>query len=258
MNSEVATPSISLKALNVRFGEESVLSDVNLTIQRNSCTCLIGVSASGKTVLAKTVAGLIKPSTGQVLIDDQDLHVGTNTRRRCAYDRLGFVFQRSGLLDSLPIWTNVAFRQIQRKQWNRTDAEKYAKQLLRRVGLTPDVAHLYPTDLSGGMQKRVGVARAIAGDPDILILDDPTAGLDPISSRAICNLILNMRRKRPMTVLAISSDMDVAQQLSDSITLLHAGKCLWSGPGQNAAHCGHAAVEQMIARSRSGPLSLIT
>lgn len=249
-------PHIKIEAVSVAFGSNQVLRDINLDLPASSATCLIGLSASGKTVLAKTIAGLITPSQGRVLIDALDLNEATPKDRQNLMRRMGFLFQKAGLFDSLSVWENIAFQQLETRTWTKTQAREQVVELLADVGLDAAVADLTPADLSGGMQKRVGIARAIAGAPDILILDEPTAGLDPIMSRAMCDLVSTLRQRRPMTLITISSDMAVAQRIADTIVMLHDHDVHWQGPAHQAARSGDAAVEQIIASEAEGPLSL--
>ncbi|MBT7976396.1 MAG: ATP-binding cassette domain-containing protein, partial [Rhodospirillaceae bacterium] len=160
--------------------------------------------------------------------------------------RCGMLFQQSALFDSLPVWRNVAFRQMQNKELNADQAHAMAVKRLGSVGLGPAVADLLPSELSGGMQKRVGIARAIASEPEIILLDEPTAGLDPIMSKVIGNLIIRNVRELGATALSITSDINTAIQIADQITLLHEGHVAWNGPPEEIAHTGNPIVERFI------------
>lgn len=249
-------PAVKVQDVTVAFDTTVVLNHVTLDLPPASATCLIGPSASGKTVLAKTIAGLITPEDGDVRIGKTHLGTASTAEKHKTLSSIGFLFQKAGLFDSLPVWENICFQQIQQRALSRRQARDTAVALLADVGLGADAADLYPGDLSGGMQKRVGVARALSGDPRVLILDEPTAGLDPIMSQAICDLISSVRTRKPVTVLAISSDMRTATRLSDYIALVHDQHILWHGSSDEAATCDHPAVEQMIKARSEGPLSL--
>lgn len=248
-------PAVHLKHLSKRFGAEDVLVDVDLRIPPGDAVCLIGPSAAGKTVMAKCLSGLLKPEAGEVLIDGVDTIRLKGAARREMFGGIGVLFQQGGLFDSLPVWRNVCFRLLKAGMKPHM-AKDVAVGLLADVGLDADVADLSPADLSGGMRKRVGIARALATDPRILILDEPTAGLDPVMSTAIVELIQGLGAKYNPTVLAISSNMDTAQTIADTIALVHNRTILWHGPAAEAAACGDPHVEQLVNRHAEGPIQI--
>ena len=240
------THKIAVESLCKSFDGERVLDGIDFAIPDSSSVVLLGESGSGKTLTFKCIMGLEHPDSGSICIDGQDT-VGLRGRERDQLlGRCGMLFQQSALFDSLPVWRNVAFRQMERKEMKAVEAHAMAVKRLGSVGLGPAVADLLPSELSGGMQKRVGIARAIASEPEIILLDEPTAGLDPIMSNVIASLIVRNVRELGATALSITSDINTAIKVADQIMLLHEGKVAWSGPPNEIAQTGNAIVERFI------------
>ena len=223
------TPKIKIRGLKKSFGGRAVLSGVDLDVSAGRSLVLLGPSAAGKTVLLKCVCGLIQPDEGSIEVDGTET-VGLGADARDALMRkFGVVFQSNALFDSLPTWRNVAFGLLSRGTVDRQDAKRIAVEKLAAVGLTADAAELLPIALSGGMQKRVALARAIATDPEILLLDDPTAGLDPIVARMIDLLIVDSLRALKAGALIITQNLDTARRVADHVAVLSAGRVVWEG-----------------------------
>ncbi|MBR84223.1 MAG: hypothetical protein CMF66_10020 [Magnetovibrio sp.] len=171
-------------------------------------------------------------------------------------DHFGMTFQKSGLFDSMPVWENVAFRLIQSQNFGLQEARALAIEKLAAVGLDAPTADLYPSELSGGMQKRVGLARAIACEPKLLFLDEPTAGLDPIMTNIINELILEIVDKLGATVVSITSDMSSLKVISNRVAMIHEGRIIWDGPTTNVENSGHEAVDQFVHSRAEGPIEM--
>ena len=233
-----------------------MLRDVNLSIAKGESLVLIGTSGSGKTLLLKCMLGLIAPSAGKVLVDGKDTVRLRGTGRDAFIGRTGMLFQRSGLFDSMMTWENVVFRMLQTHEISRAEARELAIDKLLMVGLDPNVADLSPAELSGGMQKRVGIARAIVGNPELLLLDEPTAGLDPIMSNVINDLILELVRQLGCAAISIDSDMAGAQRLGDRIAMLHDGTIIWDGAADEVMDSGNAHVDQFVHSRAEGPIEM--
>jgi phospholipid/cholesterol/gamma-HCH transport system ATP-binding protein len=240
------TPKIAVEGLCKSFDGEKVLDGVDFSIANGGSLVLLGESGSGKTLTLKCVMGLVRPDSGAIRIDGQDTVRLRGRERDQLLSRCGMLFQQSALFDSLPVWHNVTFQQLQRKELNADQAHEKAVACLGAVGLGPAVADLLPSELSGGMQKRVGLARAIACQPEIILLDEPTAGLDPIMSNVIASLIVRNVRELGATALSITSDINTAIKIADQIVLLHEGKVAWSGPPGEIAETGNPVVERFI------------
>ncbi len=248
-------PFIEVSGLTKRFGEKHVLEGVEFSVSQGESLVLIGTSGSGKTLLLKCILGLIQPDAGLVRVGGDDTSRLRGDARNAFIARTGMLFQRSGLFDSLPSWENIAFRLLQTGV-DRDTARDIAIDKLVSVGLDPHVADLSPAELSGGMQKRVGIARAICTDPELLLLDEPTAGLDPIMSNVINDLILDLVRDLGCTAISVNSDMAGAQRLGDRIAMLHDGKIIWDGPSSNVNDSGNAYVDQFIHSRAEGPIDM--
>jgi len=247
-------PMIRIDGLTKRFGDEVVLDGVDLDVRTGESLVLVGRSGSGKTVLLKSIIGLIDPDSGSVQVAGNDTtHLSGRDRDRLLR-RFGMLFQQSALFDSLPVWQNVAFRIMQESGMGRSEAREVALAKLRAVGLTEEDADIFPAELSGGMQKRVGFARAIAGEPEIILLDEPTAGLDPIMTSVVSDLIMENVHKLGATVISITSDMDGARQIADRIAMLHDGRITWCGPVSEADNSGNAVFDQFYHQRAEGPI----
>ncbi len=249
-------PKLRISGLHKRFGAKTVLGGVDLEIAAGESLVVIGGSGTGKSVTLKCVLGIVEPDRGSILIDGAE-SVGLGGRaRREANARIGALFQGGALFDSLTVWENVAFGLIARGGVSRRAARPVAVETLARVGLGPEVAELTPAELSGGMQKRVALARAIAARPEILFFDEPTTGLDPIMADVINDLILRSVRELGATALSITHDMASARKIADRIAMLHEGRIVWSGPVAEIDRSGNAYVEQFIHGRASGPIRM--
>jgi phospholipid/cholesterol/gamma-HCH transport system ATP-binding protein len=250
------TAKIQLIGVKKRFGSKVVLDGVDLTIEKQSSLVIIGGSGTGKSVTIKSILGILRPDEGTILVDGEDItHINGAARDR-VMKKFGMLFQGAALFDSLPVWENVAFGLIQGRGMARAKARDIAIQKLATVGLTEDVAFLSPSELSGGMQKRVGLARAIAADPEIIFFDEPTTGLDPIMADIINDLIISTVRDVGATALSITHDMVSARKISDRIAMLYGGKIIWAGPTGEIDHSGNPYVEQFIHGRAEGPIKM--
>jgi phospholipid/cholesterol/gamma-HCH transport system ATP-binding protein len=228
---------------------------VDLSIERGKSMVIIGGSGTGKSVLLKSILGLITPDQGQILVDGQDV---THAERDAFMARFGMLFQGGALFDSLPVWQNIAFR-LMRGSLKRPkdEARDIAIEKLRRVGLKSDVADRFPAELSGGMQKRVSLARAIAAEPEIIFFDEPTTGLDPIMSGVINDLIREIVVDMGATAMTITHDMTSVRTIADDIAMLHAGRIQWTGPVGDMDQSGDRYIDQFINGRAEGPIEAI-
>jgi phospholipid/cholesterol/gamma-HCH transport system ATP-binding protein len=247
---------IVLNAVCKSFGSKVVLDGINLSVPRGRSLVVIGGSGTGKSVMIKCILGLIRPDRGSILIGGEEMAGITGAERDRFLSRTGMLFQGSALFDSLPVWQNVAFGLIQGKQMNRKDARAIAMRKLAQVGLGSEVGQLYPAELSGGMQKRVALARAIAADPEIIFFDEPTTGLDPIMADVINNLIVDCVKRLGATTISITHDIASARKIADDIAMIHKGRILWQGPAHNIDYSGNAHVEQFIHGRAEGPIQM--
>ena len=247
---------IRIRDLHKRFGAKQVLAGVDLDVAESESVVVIGGSGTGKSVLLKCVLGLLEPDRGSILIDGQEV-VGLGRRaREQIMHKFGMLFQSAALFDSLPVWENVAFGLLNIEKLGRAEAKERAIETLRQVGLGADVADLWPAELSGGMRKRVGLARAIATQPEILFFDEPTTGLDPIMADVINELIARSVRQLGATAISITHDMASARKIADRIAMLYQGRIIWQGPVAQIDHSGNPYVEQFIHGRGEGPIKL--
>ena len=246
---------ITFENIHKSFGSNHVLRGVNLTVEPGESMVIIGGSGTGKSVLIKTVLGLVQPDKGRILVDGQDV---TKVKRDAFLSRFGMLFQGGALFDSMPVWQNVAFR-LQRGALKRPAAEarEIAIEKLRRVGLAPEVADRFPAELSGGMQKRVSLARAIAAEPEIIFFDEPTTGLDPIMSGVINELIREIVVEMGVTAMTITHDMTSVDTIADKVAMLHSGTIQWCGPRAQMAQSGDPHVDQFVNGRAEGPIETL-
>jgi phospholipid/cholesterol/gamma-HCH transport system ATP-binding protein len=249
-----APPKLALQGVSKRFGDKVVLDGVELTVEAGRSLVIIGGSGQGKSVTIKIAIGLMAPDAGRVLVDGQDV---TGLRGRAAQAhaaRFGMLFQGAALFDSLPIWENVAFRLLNADRISRGQARARAIEALERVRLSETVADLYPVELSGGMQKRVGLARAVVSNPEIIFFDEPTTGLDPITADVINDLIVEQVKRLGCTAVSITHDMASARKIGDEIAMLHDGRIVWRGPAAEIDRSGNPYVDQFIHGRAQGPI----
>lgn len=247
---------IQLTDVHKSFGPKAVLRGVDLSIHRAESLVVIGGSGTGKSVLIKNILGLMQPDKGSIAIDGRDTTHAKGSVRAEVMARCGMLFQGGALFDSLPVWENVAFGLIQGKNMPRAQAREIALEKLAQVGLAKEVGFLLPAELSGGMQKRVGLARAIAAQPEIIFFDEPTTGLDPIMADVINNLIIKCVRQIGATALTITHDMASVRKIADRVAMLHEGKIIWCGKASEMDHCGNPYVEQFIHGRADGPIQM--
>jgi phospholipid/cholesterol/gamma-HCH transport system ATP-binding protein len=261
MNEMSATPTteipkIELQGVAKSFGTKTVLDGIDLKIGKGESVVIIGGSGSGKSVTIKCILGILRASAGKILVDGEDVTRISGAKRDKYLRKFGMLFQGGALFDSLPVWENVAFGLIQGHGVKRRDARELALGKLAQVGLGEEVADLSPAELSGGMQKRVGLARAIASDPEIIFFDEPTTGLDPIMADVINDLIASTVKNLGVTALSITHDMASARKISDRMALLYKGKIIWDGRTADIDSCGNPYVEQFIRGSADGPIKM--
>lgn len=246
---------IELSNVSKAFGANHVLRSVDLEITKGTSMVIIGGSGTGKSVLLKCILGLVSPDTGTITLDGRDV---TQQDRDAFLARFGMLFQGGALFDSLPVWQNVAFRLLRGSlKRPKAEAREIAIEKLRRVGLTPDVADRFPAELSGGMQKRVGLARAIAAEPEIIFFDEPTTGLDPIMAGVINDLIREIVTEMGATAMTITHDMSSVRAIADNVAMLHGGKIRWTGPVSQLDRSGDAHVDQFIHGRAEGPIEAV-
>jgi phospholipid/cholesterol/gamma-HCH transport system ATP-binding protein len=247
---------IVLKDVRKAFGAKKVLNGINLSVPKGRSLVVIGGSGTGKSVMIKTILGIIRPDSGSITIGGDEVTGLRGKERDMLLQRFGMLFQGAALFDSLPVWENVAFGLIQGRNIARKDARDIAMEKLRQVGLGPEVAALYPAELSGGMQKRVGLARAIAADPEIIFFDEPTTGLDPIMADVINNLVVDCVKRLGATTISITHDMASARKIADRIAMIHKGEIIWQGPARSVDTSGNPYVDQFIHGRAEGPIQM--
>jgi len=252
------TPKFSLKNIHKSFGHKHVLQGVDLEVFPGESVVIIGGSGTGKSVLLKCLLGLIHADSGSIQMDDQEIIKESLPQREARLQDIGVVFQGSALFDSLSVWENVAFRLIHAAQMNRAEAKAIALQKLAAVGLSESVAELPPAEISGGMQRRVALARAIATQPHVLFFDEPTSGLDPIFSSVINELIRNCVKELGATAITITHDMNSARHVGDRIAMLYDGKIIWCGAANEIDDADNPYVQQFIKGLSIGPIQLET
>jgi phospholipid/cholesterol/gamma-HCH transport system ATP-binding protein len=245
-----------LRNVHKDFGPKQVLRGLNIEVGKGRSLVVIGGSGTGKSVMLKCILGILRPDEGEILVNGQNV-IGLKGAARDEYlARFGMLFQGAALFDSLSVWENVAFGLIQGRGMARTQAREIAIEKLGQVGLNADVGALYPAELSGGMQKRVGLARAIAADPEIIFFDEPTTGLDPIMADVINNLIVDCVKRLGATTISITHDMASARKIADDIAMIHKGEIIWRGEANKVNASGNAYVDQFIHGRAEGPIQM--
>jgi phospholipid/cholesterol/gamma-HCH transport system ATP-binding protein len=249
-------PKIRVRGLVKNFGDKRVLAGIDLDVMQGTSMVVIGGSGSGKSVLLKCILGLVEPDAGTIEIDGEDLARLSSRARRAKRAEIGMLFQNAALFDSMSVWENVAFGLLAEHRVTRAQAKVKAGEILAQVGLAPSVGDLSPAELSGGMQKRVGLARAIAAGPAILFFDEPTTGLDPIMGAIIDGLIVDCVKRLGSTAIAITHDMASARRIGDQAAMLSAGRIVWQGPAERLMDSGNAMVDQFTHGRREGPIQM--
>ncbi|MCH7538828.1 MAG: ATP-binding cassette domain-containing protein [Proteobacteria bacterium] len=251
------TPAkIQIRNLHMSFGSKVVLNGLDLKVGVGESVVVIGGSGVGKSVMLKCVLGLLEPEQGSICIDGEEV-VGMSPKDRDRVMRkFGMLFQGAALFDSLPVWQNVAFGLVQAMGMELQKAKEIALNKLAQVGLGPEVGELWPAELSGGMKKRVALARAIATDPEVIFFDEPTTGLDPIMGDIINDLVVKCVRELGATTLSITHDMASARKIADRIAMLHGGRIIWAGSVADIDHSNDAYVDQFIHGKAEGPIKM--
>lgn len=249
-------PKIQLNGVFKSFGEKQVLRGVDLAIAPQESVVVIGGSGTGKSVLLKSILTILEPEKGSIKLDGQETRGIRGSRRDTHLTKFGMLFQGAALFDSLSVWQNVAFKLLRAEHMPKKEAKERAIETLASVGLGPDVGELSPSELSGGMQKRVGLARAIIANPEIVFFDEPTTGLDPIMADVINELIVKCVKERGITALSITHDMASARKIADRIAMLHEGQIIWQGSKKDIDHSGNPYVDQFVNGRAEGPIKM--
>jgi phospholipid/cholesterol/gamma-HCH transport system ATP-binding protein len=252
----MTSPKIALRGVTKSFGTKKVLQGIDLDVAAGESVVVIGGSGTGKSVLLKCILGLMRPETGSIKIDGEESVGLSDSGRAGIMRKFGMLFQGGALFDSLRVWENVAFGPIQSDGMAPAKAKEIAIAKLGNVGLGPDIGELYPSELSGGMQKRVALARAIAREPEIVFFDEPTTGLDPIMADVINDLIVKCVSDLGATAVSITHDMASARKIGHRIAMLYDGKLIWQGPVGDIDRSGNAHVEQFIHGRAEGPIRM--
>jgi phospholipid/cholesterol/gamma-HCH transport system ATP-binding protein len=251
-----AAPKLELVDVHKQFNGKVVLDGLTLTVGKGESVVVIGGSGTGKSVMLKSVLGIIKPDSGSIKVDGEETVGMSERERERVLRKFGMLFQGAALFDSLKVWENIAFGLIQGRNMKPREAREIAMEKLGQVGLGPHVAELSPAELSGGMQKRVGLARAIATEPEIIFFDEPTTGLDPIMAVVINDLIVACVKKLGASTLSITHDMASARKIADRIAMIYKGKIIWSGPTRSIDKSGSDFVDQFIHGRAEGPIKM--
>lgn len=255
MIQNVETVKLDLRGVNKTFGKNAVLKNLDLSVPAGKSLVVIGGSGTGKSVMLKCILGLIQPDSGSIMIDGKESVKASAADRAQMMAKFGMLFQGAALFDSLRIWENVAFGLIHGRAMNKKQAKDIAIEKICAVGLKPQVAELFPAELSGGMQKRVGLARAVATHPEILFFDEPTTGLDPIMADVINHLIVEQVQGLGATALSITHDMGSVRKIADYVAMIHDGQIIWKGAVDDLDHSGNPYVDQFIHGRAEGPIT---
>lgn len=247
-------PILELKGVQKSFGSNHVLRGVDVDVAPGRSLVVLGGSGSGKSVMLKNALGLMTPDAGKILFDGKDVTKDQGKAREAMRARVGMLFQSGALFDSLTVWENVAFRLLNADRMKRTDAKEQAVETLKKVRLGASVADLRPAEISGGMQKRVALARAIITEPDLIFFDEPTTGLDPITADAINDLIIEQVKALGAAAVTITHDMASARKVADEIAMLFEGKIIWRGPASEIDRSGNDHVDQFVHGRADGPI----
>ncbi|MFC5354581.1 ABC transporter ATP-binding protein [Azospirillum himalayense] len=249
-------PKISLKNVHKAFGQKVVLNGIDLEVGRGESLVVIGGSGTGKSVMLKCILGLLSPDSGSIRVDGEETTRLRPREREKLLHKFGMLFQGAALFDSLKVWENVAFGLIQGEHMPRAKAKDIAIAKMGAVGLGPEVGELFPSELSGGMQKRVGLARAIADEPEIIFFDEPTTGLDPIMADVINELIVKCVKDLGATAVTITHDMASARKIADRVAMIYQGRIIWTGHANDIDHSGNPYVDQFVHGRGEGPIKM--
>ncbi|MGB1894635.1 MAG: ABC transporter ATP-binding protein [Candidatus Puniceispirillaceae bacterium] len=255
MNAKQASPKIIIEKLVKSFDENQVLKDINLQVEAGQSLCIIGTSGCGKSVTLKCLLGLISPTSGSIKVDGIEMVGQSRAQREDTLKKFGMTFQFGALFDSLPIWQNIMFRPLQQGVVSGKNAREEATHIATQLGLRAEVIDQFPAELSGGMQKRVALGRAIADKPEILLFDEPTSGLDPITGGVIDNLILDAVKRLGATAMTISHDMASVRRIADVVAMIHEGRIIWCGPAAKMHDSGVPELHQFVHGHPEGPLT---
>ena len=247
---------LTLKNVHKSFGAKKVLQGITLDVHEGESLVVIGGSGTGKSVMLKCILGLLPADTGSIILDGQELVKSSESVLEAARQKISMLFQGSALFDSLPVWENVAFGLLQEKYINRPEGKALAIKKLAAVGMPKEVADLYPAELSGGMQRRVALARAIASDPKMIFFDEPTTGLDPIMAGVINDLIRTSVRELGATAITITHDMASARRIADRVAMIYQGQIIGQGPIKDIEHSNNPYIEQFIHGRTEGPIQI--
>ena len=247
---------LTLSGVTKSFGSNQVLNGVDLRVHQGDSLVLIGSSGAGKTLILKCIMGLVPYDAGSITFKNRKIESYSDAERNSFLSHFGMTFQKSGLFDSMSVWENVAFQHIQNRRMSIKEAKETAIHKLVSVGLDASTADLFPAELSGGMQKRVGLARAIANDPDVIFLDEPTAGLDPIMTNIINELIIEVVQNIGATVISITSDISSLKVISNRVAMIYKGEIIWNGVTRDIQNSGNKLVEQFINARAENPLKM--
>ena len=247
---------IEIKGVSKSFGKNTVLDNLNLTIKQGSSLVIIGGSGSGKSVLAKMIIGLITPDKGSIKIDGIETVNMRDKERFVLLAKCGFLFQNGGLFDSLSVQDNITFLAKRILKLSKKEEVDLATEKLYQVGLAKSVLDLFPSELSGGMRKRVGIARAISTDPDLIIFDEPTGGLDPIMTNLINNLIIQIGDKQNITTITITHNIASTYKIAQEVAFLYQGNILWSGKKEEMKCSKNSYLQQFIKGEITGPIKI--
>lgn len=251
------TVKLAVSNLVKNFDTKEVLRGIDLEVKKGESLVILGGSGSGKSVLIKIIANLIAPTSGKIVIDGEDVSHINQKQRDKLMEKFGFLFQGGALFDSLTIWENIAFRLLYQQKMDKIKARKIALEKLSAVGLSAKVADLYPSELSGGMQKRASLARAIAAQPEIIFFDEPTTGLDPIMADVINDLIIANSKELGATTVTITHDMHSARKIADKLAMLYEGKIIWHGDIKNLDNSDNPYLDQFIHGRAAGPINFM-
>lgn len=248
-------PKIEMQHVAKAFGDKQVLRGISLAVAAEESLAIIGTSGCGKSVTLKCLLGLLRADTGSIRVDGQELINTSRAGLESVRRRFGMTFQFGALFDSLPIWENVTFRLRQSQRLTKAEAREISADTITQLGLAAHVIDQYPAELSGGMQKRVALARAIADKPEVLLFDEPTSGLDPITGGVIDRLIIDSVRRLGATAITISHDMASVRRIADKVAMVHNGTIIWCGPASEMDNSGVPEVDQFVHGHADGPLT---